>query len=233
MLLAAGVVLVAVGIVVVGVLRSDGGSGGSGGPVTVTGAAVPTTSPSPGGSARGGASVAGVGSPVPFASASGGASVIVHVAGAVRHPGVVTLSSGARVETAIERAGGAEPDADLVRLNLARPVVDGERIYVPAAGETALPAVVDGSGAGGGHDGAAAGAGAGAGAGGGSPGAPVDLNTADQAALETLPGIGPALAGRILTWREEHGGFHQVEDLLEVSGIGDGRFAELRDLVRV
>jgi competence protein ComEA len=161
---------------------------------------------------------------------SDGAPVVVHVAGAVGRPGVVTLAAGARVETAIERAGGAEPSADLARLNLARPVVDGERIYVPAAGETALPAVVDGGAAvGAGPDG---GAGSGDGAADG-PGAPVDLNTADQTVLETLPGIGPSLAARIIAWREEHGGFRTVEDLLEVSGIGDGRFADLRDLVRV
>lgn len=112
---------------------------------------------------------------------------------------------------------------------------DGERLYVPRVGETDIPAALDGSLAApsGGGGGVGAGAGAGAGVGTGAGDVVVDLNTADQAALETLPGIGPSLAGRILAWRDEHGRFSAVEDLLDVSGIGDGRFADLRDLVRV
>lgn len=144
-------------------------------------------------------------------------------------PGVVTLAAGARVSDAIERAGGAGDDADLARLNLARVLGDGERLYVPKAGETDIPAALGDAAVGaparagdGSTDGAT-----------GATDAVIDLNSADQAALETLPGIGPGLAGRILAWRDEHGRFSAVEDLLDVSGIGDGRFADLRDRVRV
>jgi competence protein ComEA len=159
--------------------------------------------------------------------------VVVHVVGAVARPGIVTLPGGSRVSGAVERAGGARDDADLARLNLARVLVDGERLYVPKVGETDIPAALDGSsssvgggGGGAGSDGAGGGAGS-------AVDAAVDLNTADQTLLETLPGIGPSLAGRILAWRDEHGRFAAVEDLLDVSGIGDVRFAELRDRVRV
>lgn len=166
------------------------------------------------------------------------AVVSVYVVGAVARAGVVEVPAGTRVDEALRRAGGATGDADLARLNLARPVVDGERLYVPRVGEDDVPEAlrpdapgVGGSGGGGTGAGGAAG---GSGAGGGAAGAAiVDLNTADQATLETLPGIGPALAARILAWREEHGGFTAVDDLLEVSGIGEARLAELRDRVRV
>jgi competence protein ComEA len=157
--------------------------------------------------------------------------VVVHVVGAVARAGVVRLPGGSRVTDALDSAGGAADDADLARVNLARPVVDGERLYVPRVGETEVPSTLDDGGAAGST--AAPGAGAGGGPGGVGSSDLVDLNTADQAALETLPGIGPALAGRILAWRDEHGRFTAVEDLLDVSGIGDGRFAELRERVRV
>ena len=161
---------------------------------------------------------------------------MVHVLGAVRRSGVVELPASSRVGDALERAGGATDDADLDRLNLARVLTDGERLYVPRVGQQEVPEALGPM-----ADGAAAGptATAGAGSGGGSAGtggeesAVVDLNTADQTALETLPGIGPGLAGRIIAWRDEHGRFTAVEDLLDVSGIGDVRFAELRDRVRV
>lgn len=170
--------------------------------------------------------------------------MVVHVVGAVGRPGIVTLPGGSRVSDAVERAGSPRGDADLARLNLARVLVDGERLYVPTVGETDIPEPLDGGGAGsagGGAGGGAGPAGGGAGGGAGSVGdgagatgdAVVDLNTADQSLLETLPGIGPSLAGRILAWRDEHGRFAAVEDLLDVSGIGDVRFAELRDRVRV
>lgn len=163
---------------------------------------------------------------------------MVHVLGAVRRSGVVELPAPSRVGDALERAGGATDDADLDRLNLARVLTDGERLYVPRVGQQEVPEALGPR-----ADGAAAGptaaAGAGAGSSGGTAGtggeetAVVDLNTADQTALETLPGIGPGLAGRIIAWRDEHGRFTAVEDLLDVSGIGDVRFAELRDRVRV
>ncbi|OEI70033.1 hypothetical protein Cus16_0654 [Curtobacterium sp. ER1/6] len=148
--------------------------------------------------------------------------------GAVRHAGVVEVPVGTRVDAVLERAGGAAEDADLARLNLARAVVDGERLYVPRVGETAVPEALGPDVTGG-----SSGAGSGAGGTAGGPDAVVDLNAADQATLETLPGIGPALAGRIIAWREEHGGFSSVDDLLDVSGIGQARLDDLRDRVRV
>lgn len=170
--------------------------------------------------------------------------MVVHVLGAVAHAGVVTVPGGGRVTDALEAAGGASGDADLARLNLARPLVDGERLYVPRVGEDDVPQALGAdSGGTAGPAGPAGSAGADPGPGSGVSGAAgsdgsaasdvVDLNTADQAALETLPGIGPGLAQRILAWRDEHGRFSAVEDLLDVSGIGDGRFAELQDRVRV
>lgn len=235
--LAAVIVVVAVVVILLG-SRSEVSDVGRSDAVTVTGAPTVTASPSvgPGG---------GDASSAPPQSAG---PVVVHVVGAVARPGVVTLGAGSRVATAIERAGGATDGADLARINLARAVVDGERLYVPSVGETDIPAALDEGPAGtagtpgdpsgaGSTGGGAASAGVGGTAGGagaaGAGDAVVDLNTADQATLETLPGIGPSLAGRILAWRDAHGRFSTIEDLLDVSGIGDGRFADLRDRVRV
>lgn len=145
------------------------------------------------------------------------AVVVVHVAGAVEHPGVVELLPGTRVDEAIAAAGGATDAADLDALNLAAPVVDGQQVYVPEEGESAQPAAVSG----------------GAGASTTSAGGLVDLNDADLAALDTLPGIGPALAQRIVDWRTEHGPFASVEALTDVSGIGPATMERLRDLVTV
>ncbi|PZE66670.1 MULTISPECIES: ComEA family DNA-binding protein [unclassified Curtobacterium] len=228
--LAAVVVVVAVVVVLVGALVSGGGEGAGGtGGVVVRGA--PTA-----GAASGGPSPSAGASAGAAPSAPGAGRVVVHVLGAVRRSGVVELPASSRVGDALESAGGANDDADLDRLNLARVLTDGERLYVPRVGQQEVPEALGPM-----ADGAAAGptATAGAGSGGGSAGtggeesAVVDLNTADQAVLETLPGIGPGLAGRIIAWRDEHGRFTAVEDLLDVSGIGDVRFAELRDRVRV
>ncbi|PYY43181.1 MULTISPECIES: ComEA family DNA-binding protein [unclassified Curtobacterium] len=236
--------LVLVGVVVlvaVGVVWLGGGADGDGS--VGTGVTVVSGAPTVAASDDGAAAARSTGTPVePSLPASSGAAgagasvpdtvAVVYVVGAVAHPGVVRVAASDRVADALDAAGGAAADADLTRLNLARPVVDGERLYVPRVGETEVPAELPAGGGGGGATGP--GSGAGAGADGGSPaGAVVDLNTADATTLETLPGIGPAMAQRILTWREEHGGFQAVEDLLEVSGIGDARFAELRDRVRV
>lgn len=214
-LFAAVVVIVAVVLVLLG-SRSGAGSGSGAATVTVSGGASATAQP--GAVTTDGPRAAG-GTP------TDAARVVVHVVGAVKRAGVVSLGAGSRVSAAIDRAGGATPDADLARLNLARVVVDGERLYVPKVGETEVPAALG--------DGAAVAGPGGAESGSDGDDAVVDLNSADQAALETLPGIGPSLAGRILAWREEHGRFGSVEDLLDVSGIGDGRFADLRDRVRV
>jgi len=138
--------------------------------------------------------------------------LIVHVAGKVRTPGVVTLPKGSRVLDAVDAAGGALDGVDLTGLNLARQVADGEQVLV---GVTPPP----GTDVAGGASNATADL--------------VNLNTATSEQLDALPGIGPALAGRILAWREEHGRFGSVEELQEVSGIGPARFAELADLVTV
>jgi competence protein ComEA len=144
---------------------------------------------------------------------SGG--VVVHVVGQVATPGLVTVAADARVADALEAAGGATAEADLAALNLARTVTDGEQIVVPRPGE-AVPA-----------------AGSAAPAAGTPAGGAVDLNAADAAALDGLPGIGPVLAERIVAWREENGPFTTVDELGEVSGIGPAVLADVRDLVRV
>ncbi len=137
-------------------------------------------------------------------------SLLVHVAGDVRKPGVVRLPAGARVQDAVEAAGGLRRGTDLGATNLARVVTDGERIEV------------------GGSDPAGAGAGTST-----VPGTPLDLNGATADQLDALPGIGPVTAAKILAWRTEHGRFTVVDELAEVPGIGPKTLAELRPLVRV
>lgn len=144
-------------------------------------------------------------------------SVTVDVAGKVRRPGIVVLDAGARVVDAVKRAGGARPGVDLTPLNLARVLVDGEQIVVgapagyPGAVPPVAPPTVPGE----------------------LPTALVDLNLATQAELETLPDIGPVTAIAIIAWRDEHGGFSAVTELLEVAGIGDATLAQLTPLVTV
>ncbi|KRE38626.1 competence protein ComEA [Janibacter sp. Soil728] len=147
----------------------------------------------------------------------------VHIVGKVRRPGVITLPAGSRVDDALEEAGGATSGADLTGVNLARQLVDGEQVVVPAPGESVVGAAPTGAG---GPTGAGA-------AGPGASDGPVNLNTADLATLETLPGVGPVLAQRILDWRTEHGQFTAVEELGEVSGIGDKTYAQLSPKVTV
>jgi competence protein ComEA len=143
--------------------------------------------------------------------------VVVHVAGAVVRPGVHELPTGARVVDAIEAAGGLLPAADGARLNLAAPVTDGERVYVPTVGEEPPPPLTGGAGVGGT----------------GAPAGPVDLNRADEAALDALPGVGPATAAAIIEHRDRIGGFTSVEQLLDVRGIGEAKLEQLRSLVMV
>ncbi|MFD6092971.1 ComEA family DNA-binding protein [Oerskovia sp. NPDC060338] len=147
-------------------------------------------------------------------SPAGESAVVVHVVGAVAAPGLVTVPEGSRVADALAAAGDATAEADLAGVNLAREVVDGEQIVVPRPGEAvaAAPGPVTGTG---------------------SEAGPVDLNSADQTALDALSGIGPVLAARIVEWREANGRFTSVEELGEVSGIGDALLARLRDQVRV
>lgn len=131
------------------------------------------------------------------------AEVVVDVAGKVRRPGIVRLPAGSRVVDAVKAAGGPRRGADLRGLNLARVLVDGEQVVVGVPAPTGVAAS------------AASAAGA------GPPGALVNINTATQAELETLPGIGPVTAQAILQWRTDNGAFSAVDELLEVSGIGD------------
>jgi competence protein ComEA len=149
-----------------------------------------------------------------------GVRVTVHVAGAVSKPGVYDLAGGARVIDAVEAAGGGAPDADLNRLNLAAKVADGQRVLVQRVGEAA-PA------------GSASAGGSGSGGGSADPSGLVNLNSATQAELEALPGIGPSLAGSIITERERRGGFRSVNELRDVRGIGEKRFADLKDKVTI
>jgi competence protein ComEA len=158
------------------------------------------------------------GGPPPPAS-PGSPRVVVSVVGKVRHPGLVTLPAGSRVDDALRAAGGPLPGVDLTSLNLARKLADGEQVVVGAPAG-ALPA---GPAPGGTASGPA----------GAIPGAPVNLNTATLADLDALPGIGPVLAQRILDWRSEHSGFTSVDQLGEVSGIGDSTLDRLRALVTV
>ncbi len=142
--------------------------------------------------------------------------VVLHVLGAVSQPGIVELPLGARVVDAIAAAGGPSDDADLAGVNLARVVVDGEQLRVPRVGEVPV-----------------AGSAAPGAAGGAAGDGRVNLNTADAAALETLPGVGPAIAARIIAWRDENGPFRSVDELTAVSGIGEKTLDGLRDQATV
>ncbi|HEX9617646.1 MAG TPA: helix-hairpin-helix domain-containing protein [Anaerolineales bacterium] len=155
----------------------------------------------------------------------------VHVSGAVLHPGVYSLPDGCRVHEAVQAAGGLLPEADPGPVNLAAFVQDGERIWIPSkitptetkeaaplrlrAGETTspggeeLPEPAE------------------------SPSWPVNINTASQADLESLPGIGPVIAQRIITFRQENGPFTRIEELQDVSGIGPATYAKVKDLITV
>jgi competence protein ComEA len=152
-------------------------------------------------------------------------AIVVDVVGAVLRPGVVTLPAAARVLDAIHAAGGATAGADLVRLNLAAKLSDGARVAVPIVGEA--PPAIDPSAV----SGAAGPTGDGATAANGEPGAPVNVNSASEAQLEALPGIGPTLAAAIVQERERNGPFRSADDLTRVHGIGPGRLAQLRDFV--
>lgn len=201
-------------------------SGGAGGPSPASG---PAPAPASGAPAAGA-------SP---SSTTEPEEVVVHAAGAVVHPGVYPLPGGARVDDLVRAAGGLAANADGARLNLAAPLTDGARVYVPHVGEGEPPAVVgaDGGapepGGGAGAPSPAGGDGAGGTPGADAPAAPVDLNTATEDELDALPGVGPTIAAAIVAFRTENGGFASVDDLLDVKGIGEARLAELRPLVTV
>ncbi len=150
--------------------------------------------------------------------------IVVHVDGAVARPGVHELAPGSRVVDAIDAAQGLRADADRSRLNLAAPVGDGQRVWVPVVGEDEPPVVAVSGGSGSPGSGERAdGVGTG----------PLDLNSAGVEELETLPGVGPSIAAAIARHREDNGPFARVEDLLEVPGIGPARLAQLEALVAV
>ncbi len=151
-------------------------------------------------------------------------TLVVSVAGRVRNPGLVTVAPGARVADALAGAGGALPGTDLVALNLAQPLTDGQQILV---GIVPPPGGAPVSG------GTSAGSTAGPAAGSSSTPGLVNLNTASAAELEDLPGVGPVMAKAILDWRTKNGSFRSVDQLSEVSGIGPARLAQLTPLVAV
>lgn len=132
-------------------------------------------------------------------------AIVVHVSGAVNRPGLVTVPPLARVADVIAGAGGATAGADLGGLNLASSVRDGDQIVVPLVGVATLPGRATDRG--------------------------IDINRATAAELEDLPGVGPVLAGRIIAYRELHGSFAEVEDLLDVGGIGEAKLAAMRDAI--
>ncbi|MGB9723617.1 MAG: ComEA family DNA-binding protein, partial [Chloroflexia bacterium] len=144
--------------------------------------------------------------------------IVVYVSGAVRHPGVYALPAGARLADAVAAAGGADPQADLDQINLARRLQDEEHVHIPRRGETprpeptSPPAGVTPSGASGGK---------------------VNINTAGLEELDRLPGIGPGYAQRIIEYRQAHGPFASIEEIQNVPGIGPATFARIRDLITV
>ncbi|MCU1481610.1 MAG: hypothetical protein JWQ19_2396 [Subtercola sp.] len=160
---------------------------------------------------------------------------MVHVTGFVQRPGVYELHQGDRVIDAVTAAGGFAPTADQSQLNLARALKDGEQVVIPEVGAAPPPGSVAAAASSASGTGAASGATAATGSSAGSASAstPVDLNTADEPTLETLPHVGPAMAAKIIVWRTANGPFTQVDDLKNVSGIGDKTFAELESLVTV
>lgn len=149
-------------------------------------------------------------SPTSGSPTSATAELVVDVAGKVRRPGIAVLPAGSRVVDALEAAGGARRGVDLTSLNLARPVVDGEQILVGVAPVDGVAGSLGDPSSG---------------------GTLVNLNTADQATLETLPGVGPVTAGSILAWRTDNGGFTAVDELLEVDGIGEATLEDIAPLV--
>src|SRR5687768_12581308 len=199
------------------VVRADGGGTivpTAAGPTTTRGssaAIVPAGAPA--------ATETGTGAaPATTLNDTGEQVVVVDVAGKVRRPGIVSLPLGSRVVDAIEAAGGPRRGVDLTTVNLARLLVDGEQIVVgvpPPAGVAAPAASAPGASTA------------------GAPVPLVNLNSATQAELETLPGIGPVTAAAILQWRTDNGAFSSVDELLEVSGIGDATLAEIAPFVTI
>ena len=150
-------------------------------------------------------------------AASPTAVVLVHVSGAVERPGLYELPIGARIADAIDLAKGPRPIADLDSINLAEPLTDGQKVDVPRKGEAVAAAVPPTATA----------------SPGGSTASTIDLNSADQAALETIPGVGPVTASAILAYRDEIGGFDSIDQLLEVTGIGPATLESMRAYISI
>jgi competence protein ComEA len=153
----------------------------------------------------------------PAATATPG-PIQVYISGAVVHPDVYSVSSGAIVRDALALAGGPASDADLNTINLAKTLHDGDQVYVPHVGEVPPPAVSAEENSESPSS---------------VPSGPININTATQAELETLPGIGPALASRIIDYREANGPFATIEAIQNVSGIGPATFENIKDLIMV
>lgn len=186
-------------------MRLLGGDEGQPAPVRID---APSGSDAP----RAGAA-SGAGGPSGAGRARTGPELYVHVAGAVRRPGLMRVPADARVATALERAGGPTRAADLTLVNLAARVQDGQQIVVPAHGPGG-PGTASGSGPAGGVD------------------APIHLSTATVEQLDEIDGIGPTLAERIIEYRDEHGGFRGLDELAQVDGIGEARLAALREALQ-
>ena len=165
------------------------------------------------GTALAGGNSAGSGSPSVRVESRPAGLALVHVAGAVRRPGVYRLRDGERIQDAVRRAGGARRGADLNGINLAAKVADGQQVVVPRRGAAAAAPGASGAT--------------------GAPAQPVSLNTATAEQLDTLDGVGPATAQKILDWRRQHGGFRSIDDLGEVPGIGPKKLAALRTKVQL
>jgi len=204
---AVAVVVLAVGVRYV-VLPRDAGSSGDQAVVLA-----PVASPAAGPSAEPGVAAA---SPAP--------DVMVYVCGAVRSPGVVRLPAGARVTDALELAGGPTAKAELAAVNLAAQVTDGQQILVPERGATAAAATAAGDAAASSTAGSAIGT---------APAALININTASLEELDALDGVGPSTAQKIIDYRTANGGFKTIEEIKEVPGIGDAKFAAMQGSITV